>query len=131
MGEFLQILQLLLSPFFQAKRRGNKSPAIPGRRFSSTTSWIKQTRKPARVSFNPLSLDSLVVSAVTRELPGHYPYMVIKQYIVDFVGKWEEPSRQFFDITQKELTNGVQLLVEKHFSQYTHGHLKQGVRYVS
>jgi hypothetical protein len=44
------------------------------------------------------------------------------------VGQWEEPSRQFFDITRRELTSGVQLLVEKHFSPYTHGHLKQGVR---
>jgi len=44
------------------------------------------------------------------------------------VGQWEEPSRQFFEITRKELISSVQLLVEKHFSQYAHGHLKQGVR---
>ena len=82
-------------------------------------------------SFRLLSLDSLLVSAITRELPGHYPYMVIKQYIVDFVDRWEEPSMQFFDITQKELTNSVHQLVEKHFSHYSHGHLKQEIRYVS
>jgi hypothetical protein len=70
----------------------------------------------------------LFVSAVTRELPGHYPYIVIKQYIVDFVGRWEDPSRQFFDTTRKELTGRVQEFVEEQFSQYTHGHLKQEVR---
>jgi hypothetical protein len=68
---------------------------------------------------------------VTRELPGHYPYIVIKQYIVDFVGRWEDPSRQFFDTTRKELTGRVQEFVEEQFSQYTHGHLKQEVRYAS
>ena len=66
-----------------------------------------------------------------RELPNHYSYAVIKQYIRTFVRHWEDPSRQFFDITRKELISGVQLLVEKHFSQYSHGHLKQGVRSVS
>ena len=81
-------------------------------------------------SFSFLSLESFLVSAITRELPGHYPYTVIKQYIVDFVDRWEEPSREFFDITQKELTNGVHQLVGKHFSHYSHG-LKQGIRYVS
>jgi hypothetical protein len=83
-------------------------------------------------SFVPLSLDFFFfVSAVTRELPNHYPYAVIKRYICAFVRQWEDPSREFFDITRKELTSGIQLLVEKHFSQYTHGHLKQGVRYAS
>ena len=68
---------------------------------------------------------------MTRELPGHYPYIVIKQYIVDFVEQWEDPSRQFFDTTKKELTRRVQELVEDQFSQYSHGHLKQGVKYAS
>jgi len=68
---------------------------------------------------------------VTRELPGHYPYIVIKQYIVDFVERWEDPSRKFFDATKKELNSRIQQLVEEQFSQYTYGHLKQGVRYAS
>ena len=104
---------------------------MPVHRFSSTLSWRRQTRKLARIFFSTLSLDSFFVSAVTRELPGHYPYIVIKQYIVDFVGRWEDPSRQFFDTTRKELTGRVQLFVEEQFSQYTHGHLKQEVRYAS
>ncbi|KAI9441570.1 P-loop containing nucleoside triphosphate hydrolase protein [Lactarius indigo] len=80
---------------------------------------------------SPIFIDRVLEkanSAVTRELPGHYPYIVIKQYIVDFVKRWEDPSRQFFDITKKELTRRIQELVEEQFAQYAHGHLKQGVR---
>ena len=80
------------------------------------------------LSFVPLSFDFLFNSAITRELPNHYPYTVTKQYICTFVGRWEDPSRQYFDVTRKELISRIQLLVAKHFSQYTHGHLKQGVR---
>ncbi|KAH9175022.1 P-loop containing nucleoside triphosphate hydrolase protein [Lactarius sanguifluus] len=66
--------------------------------------------------------------AVTRELPNHYPHTVIRQYIRTVVVGWEDPSRQFFDITRKELSSYVQQLVDRHFAQYTHGHLKQAVR---
>ena len=83
------------------------------------------------LSIVPLSPEFSFISAITRELPNHYPYSVTKQYICTFVGQWKDPSKQFFDITRKELISGVQLLVEKHFAQYTHGHLKQGIRYAS
>jgi len=105
-----------------------ESPSLPPFSFlSNEEKWAQELCN----SSSPIFIDDVLDtanSAVTRELPGHYPYMVIKQYIVDFVDRWEEPSRQFFDITQKELTNRVHQLVEKHFAQYSHGHLKQGVR---
>ncbi|KAH9007591.1 P-loop containing nucleoside triphosphate hydrolase protein [Lactarius deliciosus] len=103
-------------------------PRVPPFSFlSSEETWEQE---PCNAS-SPIFIDDVLKkanSAVTRELPGYYPYIVIKQYIVDFVERWEDPSRRFFDTTQKELTSDVQLLVEKYFSQYTHGHLKQGVR---
>ncbi|KAI9441571.1 P-loop containing nucleoside triphosphate hydrolase protein [Lactarius indigo] len=86
--------------------------------------------EPSDVS-SPIYIEDVLEkanSAVTRELPNHYPHTVIRQYIRTVVAGWEDPSRQFFDITRKELINGVQQLVERHFAQYTHGHLKQGVR---
>lgn len=105
---------------------------FPGRvpRFSFLESEETWEEEPCDIS-SPIFIDRVLEkanSAVTRELPGHYPYIVIKQYIVDFVKRWEDPSRQFFDITKKELTRRIQELVEEQFSQYTHGHLKQGVR---
>jgi hypothetical protein len=81
--------------------------------------------------FPPPSLDFLFVSAVTRELPNNFPYIIIKQFIGTSVKRWEYPSRKLFDFTRKELIKRVNLLVEFQFSQYTHGHLKQSVTYAS
>ncbi|KAH9032594.1 P-loop containing nucleoside triphosphate hydrolase protein [Lactarius pseudohatsudake] len=112
----------------QAVQSPRTAPRVPPFPFLSSEEMWEQELCNAS---SPVFIDDVLKkanSAVTRELPGHYPYIVIKQYIVDFVERWEDPSRRFFDTTQKELTSDVQLLVEKYFSQYTHGHLKQGVR---
>ncbi|KAI0245062.1 P-loop containing nucleoside triphosphate hydrolase protein [Lactifluus subvellereus] len=66
-------------------------------------------------------------SAITRELPNNFPYIIIKKYIGSFVKQWDLPSQLYFDFVQKELNGRVRLLVEAHFSQYAHGHLKQAV----
>jgi hypothetical protein len=68
--------------------------------------------------------------AVTRELPNNFPYIVKKQYIGTIVKLWDRPSRRFFDFAKKELIKHVKVATEEHFSQYTHGHLKQRVMYV-
>ena len=77
----------------------------------------------------PPSLESLFASARTRELPNNIPYLVIKEFIGTYVERWDNPSRQLFELTRKELMGQVKSLVELHFSQYTHGHLKQGIMY--
>ena len=76
------------------------------------------------------SHDLLPVSAVTRELPNNFPYIVKKQYIGTIVKLWDRPSRRFFDFARKELIKHVKVAIEEHFSQYAHGHLKQRVMYV-
>ena len=68
---------------------------------------------------------------MTRELPNNFPYIVIKQYIGTFVKLWNRPSQQLFEIAKKELSTRIKLLIEDHFSQYTHGHLKQRITYAS
>ncbi|KAI9465219.1 P-loop containing nucleoside triphosphate hydrolase protein [Lactarius psammicola] len=117
------------APYFLPLERSQvvDTTPTPPSFLSSEEEWEEE---PCDVS-SPIFIDDVLEranSAVTRELPNHYPHTVIKQYICTVVRQWEDPSRQFFDITRKELTSGVQLLVEKHFAQYTHGHLKQGVR---
>ncbi|KAI0250036.1 P-loop containing nucleoside triphosphate hydrolase protein [Lactifluus subvellereus] len=66
-------------------------------------------------------------SAVTRELPNIFPYIIIKEFIGTFVKRWDHPSQQYFDFVRKELNRRIKLLVEDHFSQYTHGRLKQAI----
>lgn len=69
------------------------------------------------------------VSAVTRELPNNFPYIVKKQYIGTIVKRWNQPSRLFFDFAKKELKKRVTSQIDVHFSQYAYGHLKQRVSY--
>ncbi|KAI0302311.1 P-loop containing nucleoside triphosphate hydrolase protein [Multifurca ochricompacta] len=66
-------------------------------------------------------------SAVTRELPNNFPFIVKKHYIGAIVKRWDSPSRQLFELTKKELNKRVQAVIEDHLSQYTYGHLKQRV----
>jgi hypothetical protein len=66
---------------------------------------------------------------VTRELPNNFPYIVKKQYIRDIVKHWDKPSRKFFDLAKNKLNKHIKLQIEEHFSQYTHGQLKQRVMY--
>ncbi|KAI9465220.1 P-loop containing nucleoside triphosphate hydrolase protein [Lactarius psammicola] len=94
---------------------------------SEETEWEQQPGNTSR----PIFVDDVMEKAncaVTRELPNNFPYIIIKQFIGTFVKRWDYPSGHLFDFTRKELTRRVQQLVEVQFSQYTHGHLKQGVR---
>ncbi|KAI0262179.1 P-loop containing nucleoside triphosphate hydrolase protein [Gloeopeniophorella convolvens] len=65
--------------------------------------------------------------AVTRELPNNFPFIVKKQYIGVIVKLWNRPSQDLFDFTRRELIKRVKAIVEEHFAQYTHGHLKQNI----
>jgi hypothetical protein len=68
---------------------------------------------------------------VTRELPNIFPYIIVKRYIETFVKRWNHPSRQYFEVAKKELGTRINALIKLHFSQYTHGHLKQKITCVS
>jgi len=109
-------------------RDGSSAPALPEPRFlsneESESDW--QPGDPNRSIF----VDDVMKkaqSAVTRELPNNFPYIVKKQFIGTVVKLWDRPSRQFFDFARKELNKHIKLQIEEHFSQYTHGHLKQRV----
>ncbi|KAH9007590.1 P-loop containing nucleoside triphosphate hydrolase protein [Lactarius deliciosus] len=118
------------APYFLPLERSQATDttlAPPSFLSSEEEEWEEE---PCDVS-SPIYIEDVLEkanSAVTRELPNHYPHTVIRQYIRTVVVGWEDPSRQFFEITRKELTSYVQQLVERHFAQYTHGHLKQAVR---
>ena len=68
------------------------------------------------------------LSAVTRELPCNYPFIVQEGYIIERVDQWNEPAQILFNSTReilKEMTLGI---VDEHFEHYIHGGLKQRVR---
>ncbi|KAI0250034.1 P-loop containing nucleoside triphosphate hydrolase protein [Lactifluus subvellereus] len=69
-------------------------------------------------------------SAVTRELPNNFPFIVKKHYIGAVVKRWDSPSKQLFDCTKKELNKRIKAVIEDHFSNFTYGHLKQRVIHI-
>ena len=66
---------------------------------------------------------------MTRELPNNFPFIVVKSYIGEFVQFWDDPSQNFFTMARKELNARIESEVDRHFSRYTHGHLKQRITY--
>ena len=65
--------------------------------------------------------------AVTRELPYNHPFIVQKNYIVDFVNKWDNPAQALFISTTTKLRELTLRVVDDRFGDYTQGHLKQRV----
>ena len=65
--------------------------------------------------------------AVSRELPNNFPFIVKKRLIITAVEGWSSPSKKLFEVTRNELHRRIKEVIEDHFSQYTHGRLKQRV----
>ncbi|TFY83230.1 hypothetical protein EWM64_g795 [Hericium alpestre] len=66
-------------------------------------------------------------TAVTRELPDNFPFIVIKQFILEVVQKWHAPSNFLFESTKSILLEHVQDIVDEHFQNFGHGGLRQRV----
>ncbi|KAL4066183.1 P-loop containing nucleoside triphosphate hydrolase protein [Scleroderma citrinum] len=63
----------------------------------------------------------------TRELPDHYPFVVQKMYIAEFVKKWQQPTVDLFDAVYAILKKDVERMVNSHFAQMGRGGAKQSV----
>ena len=63
----------------------------------------------------------------TRELPDHYPFVVQKTYIAEFVKEWRQPALTLFDAVYQILKQDIERLVDKHFGKMGRGGAKQSV----
>lgn len=67
-------------------------------------------------------------SSRTRELPGHYPFVVQTMFIKDIVEKWRGPAmhlcRTVTELVQEHLND----IVAKHFGHVGQGHLEHRVK---
>lgn len=72
-----------------------------------------------------------VPSAVTRELPDNYPFVVQKRAILQFVDLWRAPALRLFESTQARVETLLLRMVsaDAHFGH--HSKLKQLVACVS
>ncbi|KAL4066185.1 P-loop containing nucleoside triphosphate hydrolase protein [Scleroderma citrinum] len=93
---------------------GAPGPAIPTGRKTRVTICIDEVMQRAQM-------------ARTRELPDHYPFVVQKTYIIEFVKNWRQPALALFDAVYNILKKDVERIVDRHFARMGRGGLKQSV----
>ncbi|KAJ7456122.1 hypothetical protein FB451DRAFT_1342231 [Mycena latifolia] len=86
-----------------------------------------QQVQPERV---PIFIDEVLeraLAARTRELPGHYPFVVQKSFIAEFKVKWASPAKVLCRVVHITLSQHVKALISHHFSSFGQGGLEQRV----
>ncbi|KAK0460501.1 P-loop containing nucleoside triphosphate hydrolase protein [Desarmillaria tabescens] len=66
--------------------------------------------------------------ARTRELPGHFPFVVQASYIFMFTDKWHTPAKTLCRAVYNVLTDHVNRLITQHFGSFGQNILEQRVR---
>ncbi|KAJ3503458.1 hypothetical protein NLJ89_g8422 [Agrocybe chaxingu] len=66
--------------------------------------------------------------ARTRELPGHYPFVVQKTFIEGIIRRWQEPALALSATIHKTVYDHVNELISKHFGHFGQGQLEQRIR---
>ncbi|KAF8143506.1 P-loop containing nucleoside triphosphate hydrolase protein, partial [Mycena galopus ATCC 62051] len=82
-------------------------------------------RKPV-----PIFIDAVMKRAEdarTRELPGHYPFVVQKSFIAEITTKWAAPAQLLCRIVHSTLAQHVKTLITRHFSSFGQGGLEQRI----
>ncbi|KAG8813760.1 hypothetical protein FRC17_001438, partial [Serendipita sp. 399] len=69
----------------------------------------------------------VALSAITRELPGNYPYAIKKRYIALFTANWLQPAQFFFGKVERQFSRRLKALVANHFGPYGAGGLEKVV----
>src|SRR5882757_1074277 len=74
------------------KRTPTRSDLMMATKYSLMTCWTLQNGAFLDYAVLILLTTNPLASAVTRELPNTYPFIVQKEYIEAFVEKWDEPA---------------------------------------
>lgn len=67
---------------------------------------------------------ALMHSARTRELPGHYPFVVRTELISAFMKSWRHPALELCDAVERSIGSHMKDLVNRIFHNQTHGGLQ-------
>ncbi|QRV83400.1 dynamin central region protein [Ceratobasidium sp. AG-Ba] len=71
---------------------------------------------------------TVIVRAVTRELPNNVPFVVKRKLIKRFVEQWEAPTNELLDEVETIVCAYIQKFVNKFFEQHIFGGLHSAVR---
>lgn len=66
--------------------------------------------------------------AVTRELPGHFPFVVQQNLVQGIIQKWESPALNLCAIVRAMVNSHVNTLVMRHFGNFGRGTLEDRIR---
>ncbi|KAJ7494128.1 P-loop containing nucleoside triphosphate hydrolase protein [Mycena latifolia] len=83
--------------------------------------------QPERVPIFINEVMERVLAARTRELPGHYPFVVQKSFVAEFKVKWASPAKVLCHVVHRTLSQQVKALISHHFSSFGQGGLEQRV----
>ncbi|KAJ7831451.1 P-loop containing nucleoside triphosphate hydrolase protein [Mycena olivaceomarginata] len=78
----------------------------------------------------PIFIDQVLgraLAARTRELPGHYPFVVQQSFIAEFTSKWASPAIILCRFVHQTLAQHIKALIAIHFSAFGQGGLEQRV----
>ena len=75
-----------------------------------------------------LSWLTLCFSARTRELPGHYPFVVQKTFIDSVIKEWHAPAHILCKTVHLTIAKHAKGIVTKHFREFGQGLLEQRVK---
>ncbi|KAF5355093.1 hypothetical protein D9756_005579 [Leucocoprinus leucothites] len=68
--------------------------------------------------------------SVSRELPGHFPFIVEREYIRGTLMKWDKPATILCESVYRILINQTKDLVRQHFSTFGQGMLEHQIRLI-
>lgn len=94
---------------------------------------ILETAK--RYAFNPVFYalnpfhSSMWNRAVSRELPGNYPYNIKTELVKRYLQPWERPSKALVQEVEARLRKELKKVVEGEFAEHVHGGLQLTVWY--
>jgi hypothetical protein len=66
----------------------------------------------------------------TRELPGHFPFVVIENFVKEITDQWVIPAQDYVDEVHDVVANYVSDLIRERFGSHAAGGLQQHVAYV-
>ncbi|XP_006461472.1 hypothetical protein AGABI2DRAFT_222252 [Agaricus bisporus var. bisporus H97] len=66
----------------------------------------------------------------SRELPGNFPFVVQREYIMDILLQWEKPTMRLCDRVFQILAAHTKELAHRHFSMFGQGLLEQRVQLI-
>jgi len=68
--------------------------------------------------------------ARTRELPGHYPFIVQTTFIENIIREWKQPALILSQMIRGSVSDLIEKLVKKHFGRFGQGVLELRIRFV-